>query len=201
MSLKKNIQIAGLQILGSTIGPHDSQWSQIHLLGESFTSDLVLRAFETWAKDQGDRIVPYPLTEFVRVAPRMITRVAREDESPVDQAALDDLCSELYLIGGPAFAGKERAALSELTQTYSHDEIKAAYAELISGFDDFQIRRASKTFAEGGGKAVLMAARKRAEQLKRQQNIIDRTRQVMLEKTSAAPPVEDEPTTVELPEV
>jgi len=132
----------------------------------------------------------------------MVARATREDETPVDQAALDELCSELYLIGGPAFSGKERAVLAELTQTYSHDEIKSAYAELLAGFDDFQTRRASKTFAEGGGKAVLMAARKRAEQLKRQQELIDRTRKALLETGSVAPPVvEDEPTTVELPEV
>jgi len=200
MNLKKQIQIAGLQILGVNIGLQDSQWGQISIFAESFTPDLVLKAFEAWAKDQGDRVVPYPLSEFVRVAPRMVINVTREDESPVDQTALDELCSELYLVGGPAFSGKTRDALAELVKTYSHEEIKAAYAELISGFDDFEMRRASKTFAEGGGKAVLMAARKRKDQLKRQQEIIDRTRQVMLETTSSAPPVEDE-TPAELPEV
>lgn len=200
MSLKKNIQIAALQLLGVNVGPNDSQWSQVNLFGETFGQDLVLQAFETWAKEQSpDRAIPYPLSEFMRVAPRMITRATREDETPVDQAALDELCSELYLIGGPAFSGKERAALAELTQTYSHEEIKSAYAELLSHFDDFQIKRASKTFAEGGGKAVLMAARKRAEQLKKQQELLDRTRKALLE-TSVAAPVEEEPT-VELPEV
>lgn len=200
MSLKKQIQIAGLQILGVNIGPQDSQWGQISIFAESFTPDLVLKAFESWAKDQGDRVIPYPLSEFVRVAPKMISRATREDESPVDQAALDELCSELYLVGGPAFSGKTRDALGELLQNYSHEEIKSAYAELIAGFDDFEMRRAPKTFAEGGGKAVLIAARKRKEQLKQQQELIDRTRKVLLETASAARPVEEEPTTAELPE-
>jgi len=200
MNIKKQIQIAGLQILGVHISPQDNQWAQISVFAESFTPDLVLKAFETWAKDQGDRVIPYPLSEFVRVAPKMISRATREDESPVDQQALDELCSELYLIGGPAFSGKTRDSLGEMLQTYSAEEIKVAYAEMIGGFDDFELKRASKIFAEGGGKAVLIATRKRAEQLKKQQELIDRTRKA-LETNSVAPPVEDEPTTIELPEV
>lgn len=200
MSLKKQIQVAGLQILGVNIGPQDTQWGQISVFAESFAPDLVLEAFESWAKDQGDRVIPYPLSEFVRVAPRMIIRVSREDASPVDQAALDELCSELYLIGGPAFSGKTRDTLAELVKSHSHEEIKAAYAELIAGFDDFEMRRATKVFAEGGGKAVLIAARKRKEQFKQQQELIERTRKVLLETASAARLVESEPT-AELPEV
>jgi hypothetical protein len=199
MSLKKQIQVAGLQILGVNIGPQDSQWGQISIFAESFTPDLVLKAFESWAKDQGARVIPYPLSEFVRVAPRMIINVSREDESPVDQAALDELCSELYLVGGPAFSGKTRDALAELVKTYSPEEIKAAYAELIAGFDDFEMRRATKVFAEGGGTAVLIAGRKRKEQLKQQQELIDRTRKVLLETAAAVRPVELEPP-AELPE-
>lgn len=201
MNLKKQIQIIALKVLHANLNPQNNQWSQISLFANTYGDDAVLQAFENWANEQeGERLVTYPLSEFIKAAPRMFVNLVREDKTPIDQVALDELCSELYLIGGPAFSGKTRAALAELVQTYSHEEIKSAYAELIAGFDDFQLKMATKTFAEGGGKAVLMAARKRAEQQKQQQALIDRTRRALLETGSLAPPVEDEPA-VELPEV
>lgn len=201
MGLKKNIQIASLKILGVNISPQDSQWGQVSVLEQTFGPTVVLEAFESWATEQKDRTIPYPLSEYVRVAPRMVGRVSREDPTPVDESALDDLCSELYLIGGPAFSGKPREVLGVLLKTYSADEIKAAYTEFIASFDDFELRQAPKKFAEGGGKAVLLAAQKRRDQLKQQQELIERTKKIMLEKHSSRPSVEEEPTIIELPEV
>lgn len=199
MSLKKNIQIASLKILGVNVSPQDSQWGQISILEQTFTPQVVLEAFEAWSNQQGDRVIPYPLSEFVRVAPRMISRVGREDLTPVNEAALDDLCSELYLIGGPAFSGKPREVLGALLKTHGPEEIKAAYAEFIANFDDFDLKQAPKKFGEGGGKAVLIAAQKKREQMRQQQELIERTKKVMLEQHAARPSVEEEPDT-DLPE-
>ena len=199
MGLKKNIQISALQILGVNISPQDSQWGQVSVLEQSFTPQVVLEAFEAWASSQKDRIIPYPLSEFIRIAPRLISLVSSETGSSGNDAALDDLCSDLYIIGGPAFSGRTREALGTLLKTYHAEEIKLAYTEFIASFDDFDMKQAPKKFAEGGGKTVLLAFQKRRELNRQQAEMIERTKQAMLEQ-QAWQSIEDEPITIELPE-
>jgi hypothetical protein len=196
---KKNIQVAALQIFGVSLSA-DPGWPEIAIMCKAYGEDKVSEAFETWAYDNADSGIRFPLTAFLKALPLMMS-TSKVEAVGVDNAELDDLNSDLYTIGGnQAFSGKNLAALAGLLQNYSTEEIKAAYAEFVADKDSNSLRFAPKEFAEGGGKAVILARRKQKAEIQRQQDLMEKTEKVMLSEAATDLHEEEEPTTIELPE-
>jgi hypothetical protein len=168
-------------MLGAGINPTDKSWSEVAIFGKAYGEDRVLEAFEAWACQQKGRTMAYPLSEFTRVAPAYLTGVlkaALADDNP----GLDELCSDLYMIGQQTFTGKYREALAQLLQTYSATELKEAYQEFSERRDDFSAKFNPRDFCEGGAKDVINARRKTKALLDKQQSIIRAAEQALLEK-------------------
>lgn len=181
MTFKIRMTGTALRILRVNIGPDDKGWSLLKPYTKEFGPDIVEEAFELWANQQTqtERPIRYPLSEFYRVAPGMVDRVAcTKYEVPiVETLTLDNLCTELYLIGKSAFTGKQKDFLGTLLATYTAEDIQAAYTEFISNFDDFEMKLAVRKFSEGGAQAVLSAFQKRQDLLKQQAALIEVAKQ------------------------
>jgi len=80
--------------------------------------------------------------------------------------AVDCLGPKLLAASGQCFTGKDREKLGALLEQYSADEIEAAWGEFIAGKDAYQMRFATKNFAEGGGERIILARRQRTSKRK-----------------------------------
>ncbi|SRR6266436_3430684 len=199
MGYKREIQILGMRVMGVQIQSQDPRWSDLSVLKDAYGADEVVAAFEDWISAEQHKPVPYPLAPFLRVAPGILKgKIHVVSRDPEFQGDLDKLCGDLYTVNNlQAFTGKERDALALLLKTYTAAEIKTSYIEYTANLDDFELKRAARTFSQGGATAVILSARKQKIELHKQDEMLERTRKKAAEQPMI--PLEEEETDEELP--
>jgi hypothetical protein len=86
---------------------------------------------------------------------------------------LSDLLARLYGLRDKGFSGRLRQDIANLLQTYTADEIFAAWEEFTEPLDDFELRFAPEQFCNGKGIEMILAVRQRTRERKEQQKTIE----------------------------
>lgn len=136
-------------------------------LADTYGGTEVIEAFEAWAETVNDT-PKNPIRDFIRVADGYLTNKVKQ-ESPT----LDALCVSLYHIGDQAFTGKHRSALNQMLSEFSFQEIERAYKTFVAGKNDYEMKFATRDFCEGGAKTIIQSTRKKMDDMKSQQTIMD----------------------------
>jgi hypothetical protein len=161
--IKNNITDKSRVILGVRIAPNDSNWVEIKALARVYGEDAVIEKFEQWAKTQ-TTIPNYPLSGFIRIADALLAGKFAGTASPEEVAAL---VADLAILsnGRVVFNNNQKAVLSGLLSTHSPADIKAAFQEYYGNIegDDFEVRRAAKTFVEAAEQLLAVRAKRAAD--------------------------------------
>jgi hypothetical protein len=194
VSYKDKINEVCVRVLGTTIRSNDPRWNELRPFLSVHGASKITEVFETWASSL-EQPPAYPLSYFLGAIKRLL---AGSEPEPADvreiqeQTSLKELAAELYGINSQqAFTGKEKLALGKLLQEYGREEILAGYKDYVSPLDDFELRKAARTFTQGGADAVILQTRKYKAERKRQEELLELARK-QFEATPALPAKEPE---------
>lgn len=159
MSFKNNITDKARSILGVRIFAGDQGWDEMNSLKRVHGGARVEEVFEEWASSVQDESVQYPLTTFLRVADGLIAGRSHK------ASTVKPLILELSFMsdGAVTFNQKQSMEIARLAETYTVDEIKAAFREFVDGLDEFTTKFAAKDFSEKA-EQLIYTQRKRKEQ-------------------------------------
>jgi hypothetical protein len=198
MKADKQIRILSLQILGIKAERYENLWEEVEELTAAFGHQAVIDAFEAWARSQDPDSVTKPVTAFLSVATGILKGIRTGGVNPAAKQLILDL-SEMSK-GEVTFLRKHAEEIARLLNSFSAEDIKAAFGEFLGKLDDFKLRTAGKDFSETAEQIVytLKKQRQDIENLELMRKQIDEKESQRVAETLKA--IENEPEEIcELP--
>jgi hypothetical protein len=163
MSLQKKLRVLCLKNLGCKAEPWDNVWDEVRELSEAFGERKVVEAFEEWAEVHRGEMVARPIQEFSRVAPGLCTGIIQLKPKGDLFALLNDLAG--IANNRVIFNREQQSAIGRLMAFHSPADIKSAFQEYYGNIegDDFEVRRAAKTFVEAAEQLLAVRAKRAAD--------------------------------------
>jgi hypothetical protein len=185
MSFKNAITDKARENLNARIFPTDSAWSEMNSLKRIHGQAKVVDAFSDWTDSVAGESIPHPLTEFLNMAGMLLDPRATKANS------VKPLILKLSVLSdGVTFSQKQSFEIARLLETYTEEQIVAAFRDFYPTLDDYSLKFAGKDFTEKAEQliAVQIARQKRSEELVQTMTTLtaEETRQAEKEREESA---------------